>query len=77
MHNYRVEEARLVDRKKKRKYRGGEFVVNVASNVPPDAYQEIEKLMKLLGTTKSEVVRLLILEGLTQYRRNGKLETDS
>jgi hypothetical protein len=65
-----------VDRKKKRKYRSTEFAVNIASSVPPDAYREIEKLSKLLGTTKSEVVRRLILEGLSQYRRDGKLETD-
>ena len=63
-----------MDRKKKRKYRSGEFAVNVATSVAPDAYREIEKLTKLLGTTKSEVVRRLILEGLSQYRRDGKLQ---
>lgn len=59
--------------KGKRKYRGSEFAVNIASSVPPDVFREIEELARVLGTTKSEVFRRLIVVGLDHYRRNGTL----
>ena len=65
-----------MESKGKRKYRGGEFGVNIATSVPPNVFCEIEKLTKVLAITKSEVVRRLVLVGLNQYRRDGKLETD-
>lgn len=57
----------------KRRYRGSEFAVNITSSVPPDIFREIEELAKVLGTTKSEVVRRLVVVGLNQYRRTGTL----
>jgi hypothetical protein len=62
-----------MESKGKRKYRGSEFAVNIASNVPADVFREIEELATVLGTTKSEVLRRLIVVALNQYRRNGTL----
>lgn len=62
-----------MESKGKRKYRSSEFAVNIASSVPPDVFREIEELAKVLGTTKSEILRRLVVVGLNQYRRNGTL----
>lgn len=57
----------------KRKYRSAEFGVNVATSVSPATFSEIEGLSKELGVTKSEVLRRLVLRGLGEYHRDGKL----
>lgn len=57
----------------KRKYSGGDFGVAVGTSVPSTAFNEIEALARTLGTTKSGVARLLLLRGLAEYQRDGKL----
>lgn len=61
----------------KRKYRGGDFGVAVGTSVPSTAFNEIEALARTLGTTKSGVARLLLLRGLAEYQRDGKLTATS
>ena len=60
---------------KKRKYRGCDFGVGLGTNVPSTAFHEIEAIAMTLGTTKSGVARLLLLRGLAEYHRDGKLTT--
>lgn len=57
----------------KRKYRGPDFGVNVGASVSPATFSEIEGLAKAFGTTKSRVVRELLVRGLAEYHRDGKL----
>lgn len=61
----------------RRKSKGGEFGVNVGASVPPAAFYEIEGLAKAFGITKSAVVRELVLLGLAEYHRRGKLPTQT
>ncbi|MDQ3175518.1 MAG: hypothetical protein M3Q91_17720 [Acidobacteriota bacterium] len=49
----------------KRKYKGGDFGVNVGAKVPPATFNEIEDL--------AGVVRLLLSRGLAEYQRDEKL----
>jgi hypothetical protein len=57
----------------KRKYKGGDFGVNVGAKVPPVTFNEIENLARALGKTRAEVVRLLLSRGLAEYHRDEKL----
>lgn len=57
----------------KRKYKGGDFGVNVGTKVPPATFNEIEDLAKALGKTRAGVVRLLLSRGLAAYRRDETL----
>ncbi len=57
----------------KRKYKGGDFGVNVGANVAPETFNEIENLAKALGKTRAGVVRLLLSRGLAEYHRDEKL----
>lgn len=57
----------------KRKYKGGDFGVNVGANVPPETFNEIENLAKALGKTRAGVVRLLLSRGLAEYHRDENL----
>lgn len=57
----------------KRKYRSRDFGVGIATSVPPTAFYEIEALARTLGISKSGVARLLVLRGLAEYHRDGKL----
>ena len=59
----------------KRKYKGGDFGVNVGAKVPPETFNEIESLAKVLGETRAGVVRLLLDRGLAEYHRDQKLAT--
>lgn len=59
--------------RERRKYRGAEFGVNIATSVSPEAFYEIENLTKEFGVTKAQIVRRLVLRGLAEYRRDGKL----
>ncbi len=54
----------------KRKYKGGDFGVNVGAKVPPATFNEIENLAKALGKTRAGVVRLLLSRGLAEYHRD-------
>jgi hypothetical protein len=54
----------------KRKYKRGDFGVNVGANVPPATFNEIENLAKALGKTRAGMVRLLLRRGLDEYRRD-------
>ena len=57
----------------KRKYKSGDFGVNVVAKVAPATFNEIEDLAKALGTTRAGVVRLLLRRGLAEYRRDETL----
>ncbi len=57
----------------KRKYKGGDFGVNVGAKGPPATFNEIEDLAKALGKTRAGVVRLLLSRGLAEYQRDEKL----
>ena len=57
----------------KRKYKGGDFGVGLGTNIPSRAFNEIVALARILGTTRSSVARLLLLRGLAEYQRDGKL----
>jgi hypothetical protein len=57
----------------KRRYRSAEFGVNIATSVSPGTFSEIEGPAKEFGVTKSEVLRRLVLRGLAEYHRDGKL----
>ena len=57
----------------KRKYKGGDFGVNVGAKVPPATFNEIENLAKALGKTRAGVVRLLLSRGLAEYHRDETL----
>ena len=57
----------------RRRYRSAEFGVNIATSVSPGTFDEIESLTKEFRVTKSEVVRRLVLRGLADYHRDGKL----
>jgi hypothetical protein len=57
----------------KRKYKGGDFGVNVGAKVPPATFNEIEHLARALGKTRADVVRLLLSRGLAEYHRDEKL----
>ncbi|HLE63355.1 MAG TPA: hypothetical protein VI750_09455 [Pyrinomonadaceae bacterium] len=60
----------------KRKYKGGDFGVNVGAKVPPATFNEIENLAKALGKTRAGVVRLLLSRGLAEYQRDEKLSAE-
>lgn len=51
---------------KRRKHRSGDYAVNVSTSISQNAFDEIEELSRLLGTTKADVVRRLILRGLVE-----------
>lgn len=57
----------------KRKYKDGDFGVNVGAKVPPATFNEIENLAEALGKTRAGVVRLLLSRGLAEYYRDKKL----
>lgn len=57
----------------KRKYRGAEFGVNIGTSVAPQTFYEIESLASEFRITKAEVVRRLVLRGLAEYHRDGRL----
>jgi hypothetical protein len=61
----------------KRKYKGGDFGVNVGAKVPPETFNEIETLAKALGKTRAEVLRVLLDRGLAAYHSDEKLSTQS
>jgi hypothetical protein len=57
----------------RRKYRGGSFGVPIGTTVPPAAFYAIERIEKVFGITRAAVVRELLLLGLSEYERCGKL----
>ncbi len=61
----------------KRKYKQGDFVVNIGTCVSAGTFNEIEKLTRALGTTKADVIRQLVLRGLAEYGCEVKSTTDS
>lgn len=61
----------------KRKYKRGDFGVNVGATVAPTTFCEIEDLAKTLGKTRAGVVRLLLSRGLAEYRRDETLTAQS
>ncbi|HYJ89643.1 MAG TPA: hypothetical protein VEW46_26510 [Pyrinomonadaceae bacterium] len=63
----------VMETAEKRKYKRGDFGVNVGAKVPPATFNEIEDLAKALGQTRAGVVRLLLRRGLAEYRRNETL----
>ena len=66
-----------MDANGRRKYRSREFGVNVGTSVSPETFNEIEELSKMLSTTKADVVRRLIIRGLSDLRSDGKLTSAS
>ena len=64
-----AKESWMMETAEKRKYKGGDFRVNVGAKVPPATFNEIEELAKALGKTRAGVVRLLLRRGLAEYRR--------
>ena len=63
----------MMETAEKRKYKGGDFGVNVGTKVPPATFNEIEDLAKALGKTRAGMVRLLLRRGLAEYRRDETL----
>lgn len=57
----------------KRKYRAGEFGVNVGTNLDVSIFNELEEIARKFGTSRSHVLRELFNRGLAEYRRDGKL----
>jgi hypothetical protein len=57
----------------KRKYKGGDFGVNVGAKVPSATFNEIENLARALGKTRADMVRLLLSRGIAEYHRDEKL----
>ena len=60
----------MMESAEKRKYKGGDFGVNVGAKVPPATFNEIEGLAKAMGKTRAGVIRLLLSRGLAEYRRD-------
>jgi hypothetical protein len=58
---------------KKRRYRGAEFGVNIATSVAPQTFYRIESLATDLGVSRSEIIRRLVLRGLAECQRDGQL----
>jgi hypothetical protein len=65
-----AKESRMMETAEKRRYKGGDFGVNVGAKVPPATFSEIENLAKALGKTRAGVVRMLLSRGLAEYRRD-------
>lgn len=56
-----------MDNASNRKYRGREFGVNIGTCVSAETFHQIEKLIGVIGPTKADVVRRLLLRGLVEY----------
>ena len=63
----------MIETADKRKYKGGDFGINVGTKVPPATFYEIEDLARALGKTRAGVVRLLLRRGLAEYQRDETL----
>lgn len=57
----------------KRKSKGPDFRVYVATSFPHANFCEIEKLAKEYGLRNAQIVRELFLRGLAAYHNDGKL----